>query len=455
MGPPGNLPTAFAAPPTPTPPPPPATSDTRRLLVGLGAVVVLLGLIVGLFVVPVVSSHDDGSGDESTALDDDPGTTATTTPDAPTEAELEEAVAEASAFVEEERGLTFKEDVSVELLADDAFTERLLEDFDEEAEAELAEAQVLYEALGIIEPGTDLAEVLREALGFGVIGFYDPEQGNLVVRGAALSPMARATLVHELTHALDDQHFELDRPQYDEPETGDSDGDGQPDELGFGFSALAEGNADSVEQAYTDGFSDEEQEQYDDEQSALGDELPDVPEFLLQELSLPYVFGPDLVAALYDEGGQERLDAAFAAPPKTSEGVIHPEKYLADEAIVDVPQPEADPGGEVVWTDETLGEVHTFLFLLSELDPETAREAAAGWGGDRVVAWRDADDRACVRETVVGDSAAETEELHEAWTEWAEANDAIEATVDPLAGDAPFTVTSCSATAGGSGGSNA
>lgn len=425
------------------------------MLVGLGAVVVLIALIVGLFVVPAVTSHDhDGDGADATSADDDPAST-TTTLGPPTEAELAEAVAEASAFVEEERGLTFKEEVPVELLDDDAFIERLLEDFDAEAEAELAEAQVLYEALGIVDPGTDLAAILQEVLGFGVIGFYDPEVGNLVVRGAALSPMARATLVHELTHALDDQHFELDRPEYDKPDTGDSDGDGQPDELGFGFTALAEGNANTVEEAYMDGFSDEEQEQYDDEQSALGDELPDVPEFLLQEISLPYVFGPDLVAALYDEGGQERLDTAFAAPPKTSEGVLHPEKYLADEAIIDVPQPGADPGGEVVWTDGTFGEVHTFLVLLSGLDADTAREAAAGWGGDRAVAWRDSEGRACVRDTVVGDTPDETAGLHAAWTDWADVHTAVDATVDPLVDDAPFTLTSCSRTAGGSSGSTA
>jgi hypothetical protein len=408
----------------------------------VGAIVVLLALMVGLFAAPILlsSSNDD---DEAATNDDGDRDPTTTTPEPPTEAELDAAVAEASDFVAQERGLEFKQDVPVELLDDDAFTDRLVEDFDADAEEDLADAQVLYEALGIVDPGTDLVGEMREALTGGVIGFYDPEEKKLVVRGAALTPSAKATLVHELTHALDDQHLDLDRPEYDESETDDTDGDGKPDEIPFGLTSLAEGNANRIEEAYKATFTDAEQEQYDEEQAAIGGQIPDVPDFLLQEISLPYLVGPDLVDALYDEGGRERLDAAFGAPPSTSEGVIHPDKYIDGEAAVDVPQPAADAGGEIAWDGGTFGEVHTLLVLLQELDADTAREAATGWGGDRAVAWRDADDRACVRETVVGDTPADTEELHDAWTEWADTAP-VEATIDPLADDAPFTVTSCS-----------
>ena len=74
----------------------------------------------------------------------------------------------------------------------------------------------------------------------GVVGFYDPETDELVVRGAALTPYVRTTIAHELVHALDDQHLDLDRPEYDEAD----------DEIGFGFSSVVEGNARRVENAY-------------------------------------------------------------------------------------------------------------------------------------------------------------------------------------------------------------
>ena len=53
----------------------------------------------------------------------------------------------------------------------------------------------------------------------------------MVVRGSADTPNLRITLVHELTHALDDQHFELDRPELDDAS----------DESGFGVPAAGRG----------------------------------------------------------------------------------------------------------------------------------------------------------------------------------------------------------------------
>jgi len=76
----------------------------------------------------------------------------------------------------------------------------------------------------------------RTLLTAGVVGFYDPETKQLVVRGTDTTPFTRRVLAHELTHALDDQHFDLNRQQLDKAD----------DETGFGFSALVEGNARRV-----------------------------------------------------------------------------------------------------------------------------------------------------------------------------------------------------------------
>ena len=101
---------------------------------------------------------------------------------------------------------------------------------------------MFLEGLGLVEPDADLVESMRSLLGVGVVGFYDPETDELVVRGAALTPYVRTTIAHELIHALDDQHLDLDRPEYDEAD----------DEVGFGFSSVVEGNARRIEDAYRD-----------------------------------------------------------------------------------------------------------------------------------------------------------------------------------------------------------
>ncbi len=91
-----------------------------------------------------------------------------------------------------------------------------------------------------------------------MLGFYDPESGELVVRGTEPSLFLQSVIVHELTHALDDQHFELDRPEVEEN-----------DEHSFGFTALVEGNARTVENLWKDQLTDEEAAQLSSEELAF------------------------------------------------------------------------------------------------------------------------------------------------------------------------------------------
>jgi hypothetical protein len=343
------------------------------------------------------------------------GPSSTATPPPATEAEIRAAVDDISAFVAGERGLAFREPVQVELAGEGDFQARLLEDFEEEAE-ELREDEALLKALGMVDPPVDLVASMRALLGGGVVGFYDPETHELVVRGTALTPYVRTTIAHELTHALDDQHFDLDRPEYDDAD----------DEISFGFSALAEGNARRVEDAYLD---------------SLGVDVGDVPVVLIDLISAPYALGETFVESLVDAGGQAGLDAAFADPPRTSEQVIEPSAYGEGEAQVEVPAPE--PPGEVV-DEGVVGQLLILLLLADEIGNNAARTAAEGWGGDRYATWRDGA-RWCASVAVVGDDAGETAELRAAFGDWAagQAEAGVEATVAAPAGEGAITVESC------------
>ncbi len=447
--PPGAIrpPVAWSTAPAPSPTPP-----RRPTWVVAVAIVTVLGLL-GLLAATVVGDDDGAPGDGGVALEpvpddgdeDDPSrppeTSAPTTPTT-VPATVEEAVADIEAFVAAERGLPFQRDVTVELADDEEFERRLLADFDEDA-ADIALAGRVLEAVGLLEPGTDVVASFRTLLGAGVVGFYDTETDELVVRGTSPTPYVRTVIAHELTHALDDQHFELFRPDLDELD----------DESGFGFGALVEGDARRVEDAYRATFTDEEQEQAIAEELDItsGFDIFSVPAILVQNLSLPYLLGPVLVERILDDDGQARLDAAFALPPSTSEHVLDPGTYLAGEGPVEVEAPAAD--GEVVDAG-VLGAVGIGSLVApspfsipgfgAELDA-----AVEGWGGDRYVAWSDPDGSGtCLRATIVGDTPDDTAELRDALVEWAAdgpTTSGIEATV--VGGDdgAPLTLTSCSA----------
>ena len=399
----------------------PRATPRRRLATGLVAFVVIAALVLSLVMVRRVSSGDEaGSGGDPSP---------TTQPEPATEAEIEQAVAEISDFVAGERGLDFVTPVQVELEGEGDFQDRLLADFDEDAD-QLRNTEVFLEGLGLVDPETDLVESMRSLLGVGVVGFYDPETDELVVRGAALTPYVRTTIAHELVHALDDQHLDLDRPEYDEAD----------DEIGFGFSAVVEGNARRVENAYRASLSDEERDQATEEELSLGGtaDLGDVPLVLVDLIGAPYALGEPLVADLASEGGEEAVNAAFGDPPRTSEQVLDPERYASREPAVEVPHPTVP--GEVV-EEGMLGELLVLLVLADGVDTEVARTAATGWGGDWGVAWRDGE-RSCVTANLVGDDASETTEMVVAFETWAEQHGDATVTEGP-APDAPFTVQAC------------
>ena len=385
-------------------------------------------LVVALLGWTVVGDggRSERSDDDQVADQADPDPVPTTVPEPVTPSEVEAVVAEISEFVAREQGVPFLEPVDVELLGEGAFQDRLLADFDEDVE-DLRRQEHAFKALGLLDADVDLVEAMRSLLGAGVVGFYDPETGELVVRGASVSPYVRTTIAHELAHALDDQHHDLDRPEYDDA----------ADEVGFGFSAVVEGNARRVETAYRDAMSAEEQAQATAEEFTIGEgiDIGAVPLVLLELIAAPYQLGQDLVDDLVAEGGDEALARAFADPPTTSEQVIDPSAYIAREGRVDVPHPQV--AGQVV-DEGVLGQFLIDILLQSELG-RSAEDAADGWGGDWAVVWTDGS-RSCVTLTIVGDDVEETEELAQAFDRWAAERDAV--TVTPGRGG-PFSVESC------------
>jgi hypothetical protein len=400
-------------------------SRGRRWVTAALGLVAIAALVLSLVMVRRVPSSEGGGASPAPV---------TTEPEPATQAEIEAAVAEIGEFVADQRGVDFLEPVDVELEGEGAFQDRLLADFDEDVE-DLRRSEVVLRALGLVEPDVDVVESMRSLLGGGVVGFYDPETKELVVRGAALTPYVRTTIAHELVHALDDQHHDLERA--DRYEDAD-------DEIGFGFSSVVEGNARRVESAYEDSLSAEERAAAAAEARSIGTggELDVVPPVLIETITAPYLLGERLVDSLAADGGEAAVDAAFADPPTTSEQVLDPARYAEREPAVDVPHPQVD--GEVL-DEGLLGQLLVLLVLAEGLSPDDARTAARGWGGDWAVVWRDGE-RSCVTVALVGDDPGETDELLAAFEEWAAADDVTyEATVTAGAGGDPFTVESCAA----------
>lgn len=341
------------------------------------------------------SPDSEPETETTTTVEGGPTTTTTTTePGAAelTEEELQAEVDRLSEFVETQRGLEFREPLDVTVIDGGEFTDLLLEDFEED-QGDLEILERLLAALGLLEPGTDVVEGMRGVLGGGVLGFYDTEEKRLVVRGTELTPLVRATLVHELVHALDDQWFELHRPDYADLE----------DETSFGFVAVVEGNARRIEETWLAQLSDDEQQELLSEQAlmAMDMDLDGIPWILMELVAAPYEAGLDLVLEVLASGGEELVDDALEEPPTTSSQVLHPERFLDGDERAPVEPPPAE--GEI-FDEGVFGELSLRLVLESAVAPSEAASAAAGWRGDWFVAWEEEDGTDCVRvDTEVAD----------------------------------------------------
>ena len=326
--------------------------------------------------------------------------------------ELDRFVDEAVAFIEKERGVKFVTRPTVVVLDDAAFIARFRELVDEDAEKNkdvYDDVTGIFQAIGLLSRDMSYVEAQKLLGEGGVLGYYDQESKELRVRSAQLTPFARTVVVHELTHALDDQRFDLDRPEYDSSD----------DEIAFGFTALAEGNARRIENKYRSSMSAADKANANAEELRLGASgaavLAKLNLSLLQLEVAPYDLGERFVAALLDKGGQATLDQAFADPPRTSEQVIDPAKYFAKEGRRTVNPPTAD---EPPFKTGVFGQVALQVMLGSANTARVAETAAAGWGGDWFVAWKESN-RSCIRVDFVMESAKDTTELRDALTKWA------------------------------------
>ena len=284
------------------------------------------------------------------------------------------------------RNLELIEPLDISTQSRDELREWLLESIDDEYAGDVQERdQRVMELFGFIEPGTDIVQLQLDLLGEQIAGFYDPETGEMVVvssnSGDKLSASDEVTFAHEVVHALQDQHFDLMAIQADDSVAAD--------DQYLAVSALIEGDATVGQVQYMI----EHPMLLVSLQAELADldssELDSAPPFISGTLLFPYDYGATFVSALYEEGGWDLVDKAFTNLPQSTEQILHPEKYLAGEAPIDVAINDPLPVLGDDWSIfdvNTLGEYIIQLFLdTGEIRPSDAQQAAEGWGGDTYV----------------------------------------------------------------------
>lgn len=394
--------------PWPAVPPPPTRS---RVVVALAVVIgglVVLGLVAGV-----------------TRLLEPDG------PDHPDE--WDPRVVDLAAFVERARDLDFEHPVYVDFLTADEYTALTTEDegdtTDEDRE-DLERYATQLRALGVASGEIDLFTAFNQISDGGTLAYYDPDDARIRVRGTTMSVGLEVTLVHELTHALQDQHFDLDQGLAEAAE--DEEGD-----AASAFRALVEGDASRIEDDYiADELTEEQQEEYDTEyaedlaESEAATE--DVPAFISATFATPYALGQPFTTMLLNVDGNAEVDAAFADPPTTEEHLLDPVSFLADEGAeegVDL----GFPDDEELLDESAFGAATWYLVLAERIEPMVAFEAALGWGGGQFAAV-ERDGVTCVRAAFVGDTDEDEAQMTDALESWLRAMPGDAARLDAVDG---------------------
>lgn len=240
------------------------------------------------------------------------------------------------------------------------------------------------EAFGLLPKGFDLDAFMVNVLTEQIEGLYDPKTHEFFI--ADWSPLAdqRMVMAHELTHALEDQYFQIEawsraaRPNEDAELARD---------------AVLEGSAMAAMVDYLmlgTGRSLKDLPDFDPSM-LMGDlgstpTLKTAPPFLKDALIFPYLSGLNFSAAVLRNSGWSALSGVFEKPPVSTQQILHPTLYKSGKtpSAVSLPQVEKLLGNTWAKLDEnTLGEFGWKEVLKQFLGGERAKTLAAAWDGDR------------------------------------------------------------------------
>ncbi len=336
-------------------------------------------------------------------------------------AELDALLAETDTIAKEVsalRALPVKKPIARGIMSKAEILKRLIQRLDEDySPAEIAIEERAMKRLGLMPPEMDYRQTMLDVLTEQIAGFYDPQSRQLYIADWIDASMQKIVLAHEIDHALQDQSFDLDRFVKPNRENGDEQ---------LARMALVEGDGVAVMIEYMFKEQGLKLDPWANDTIvntigataavAAGKVFDAAPLFMRESLLFPYRDGLRFVGASRRTRPWSDVDKMYARPPLSTEQIMHPEKYRAGEKPValKIPSLPSLAGWKRPYLN-VLGELGTSILLRQHgIEKARADQAAAGWGGDHVMLFVQADD------------APLEETLLVSWSSWDAEGDAVE-----------------------------
>jgi len=299
------------------------------------------------------------------------------------------------------RELRFKSEVPVVAKTPSQVEEMVLADLARDYTDEQLDADGRAGAMvGLYPNGIDLKKETVKLLKNQIAGFYDPRgQQMVLVEGSyqigfwpsTLQFVIRRDLVgemllaHELTHALQDENFDIDKKLDGLRDNGDAE---------LALKSVAEGDATlagfgCIMGAMNNQNADELSSRLESLPQSFAAQSKDTPAGLAEPLMFQYSDGVNFVAEAYKRGGWPAVDNLYRDPPESTQQIIEPALYFRNRthpAQIKIDGWErAMPGWKRV-DEDSYGQLSLHVILeraFAKDAPEIA--LARKWSGDKML----------------------------------------------------------------------
>jgi hypothetical protein len=327
-------------------------------------------------------------------------------------------VAPIASKVAQLRGLAFEHPVTVHYVPIKDFEKQVSADPKDLAKQkdQLEQFAGLLRASGLIGGKIDLGKALNDTSAADTLAYYSPSKKAIYIRGdGAFTIETRVTLAHELTHVLQDQHFDLQKldKQAEKSDTGSSDA----------LTALVEGDAERIEDKYLADQSATDRKDYarlsDTTNNTAGDRTKGIPAVFETMMGAPYIFGPQVIGILDSTGGNSAVDDALVGPTPSSRIYLDP---TALDDSTPAPAVPALRAGEKKFStgsddDDEFDDFTLYMMLGARIDRPTAlRGADAFASGSEALYTRGG--TTCIRVAMEGRDAASEKYLGTVMKRW-------------------------------------
>ena len=236
-----------------------------------------------------------------------------------------------------------------------------------------------FTLLGLLSKSEDLHRILFQKLSPEVGAFYDEYRKTLYVRnhGGFLLGLRRDLVAREYVHALQDQHFNLQKLSPDESGLRYRNSDAS-----MAHQALVAGDAINTENLFVfRTYSRAELQAYVRPQPS---KAPAFPKSVERQLDFQYTTGLNFVRQLYEPNGMAALDAAYRRIPSSTYEIMHPGMYMSHwrPATLTLHGVQGFSDWKLA-DDDVLGALGYELVLWQYLDRRTAKQVVDAYSGDR------------------------------------------------------------------------